>query len=398
MVCIYEDELYKNFLPLVYLRPVFELYCGRLKLYQKIKNWYPKEKIGLLVRPIISEITEEKHPNIPVNYFIEEKEFVKNEINLFISARAILNEKINPYGPEEIFIAPVAGNNKNEYDIVGFRVKDTRIKKLPINTQNILNWRLPKSKVNAIVTKYLWDFIEMNADELIKEFPTSRILGKISSKTIIIGDIKKLYVGQDAEIEAGAVIDLRPGPIYIDDYARVLALSKIIGPAYIGKNSIIDQAKISGGTTIGENCRISGEVESSIFQGYANKHHYGFIGHSYIGEWVNLGAGTTDSDLKNNYTTVKVKIGNKKIDTGKLKVGCFIGDHTKTAIGTMIPTGAVIGIFANVLMPAKSIPNFYWSKGKRWAFDKLIRTAKIVMSRRNVTMSQSYEDLIGNLF
>ncbi|MCX8014453.1 MAG: hypothetical protein N2748_00390, partial [candidate division WOR-3 bacterium] len=93
-----------------------------------------------------------------------------------------------------------------------------------------------------------------------------------------------------------------------------------------------------------------------------------------------------------------VKIGNKKIDTGKLKVGCFIGDHTKTAIGTMIPTGAVIGIFANVLTPAKSIPNFYWSKGKRWEFNKLIRTTKIVMSRRNVIMSQSYENLIGNLF
>ena len=418
-VYIYEDEFYKNFLPLVYLRPVCDLYCGRLSLYEKIKSLYPKENIGLLVRPILAEKTREKYPDLKVN------DNISNETSLFISARTILKQKIDVAGKEEVFT-----NKDNE--IIGFRVKKNRItdridriyKKGVITDKIILSWRLPKRQVNAISLKYLWDIIEINSNELINDFPGPRNLGKINDQAFILGDTKKLYLGRDAEIEAGAVIDLRQGPVYIDDNVKILALSKIVGPAYIGNNSIIDQAKITDGTTIGANCRVSGEVESSIFQGFVNKHHYGFIGHSYIGEWVNLGAGTTNSDLKNNYSSVKVQIGNKEINTGKIKVGSFIGDHAKTAIGTMIPTGAVIGIFANVLEVAtetrrtqrknlrdaesssaprpvrkgRNIPNFYWSKGKRWQLEKVIKTARIVMSRRNVMLTKNQEALINKIY
>lgn len=385
MIYIYEDDSYKNLLPLVYLRPVFELYCGRLSLYEKIKNFYPNDDICLLVRPVLRDLTQGKYPEIKVN------EIISNGMSLFISARAILHEKVDLTEKERVFA------DKNN-EIVGFCVENSRIRQFPITTKTILKWSLPQKHVNAISVKHLWDLIELNKQELVNDFYKSAIHGKFSPHAIIIGDISNLYLGVDADIEANAVIDLRSGPVYIDDNAKILALSKIIGPAYIGKNTIVDQAKITGGTTIGANCRISGEVESSIFQGFINKHHYGFIGHSYIGEWVNLGAGTTNSDLKNNYSTVKVKIGNKLIDSGQIKVGCFIGDHTKIAIGTMIPTGAVFGVFANVLESAKSLPNFYWSKGKRWQLDKAITTAKIVMSRRNIALTPNYEKLIREIY
>lgn len=386
MIFIYEDELYKNFLPLVYLRPVFNLYCGRLSLYQKIKRFYHNEKLNLLVRTLLESYVRENHSNGTVN------DIPKNDsITLFLSSRTILKQKIDVVGKEEIFI-----NKDNE--IIGFRVQNSRIKQIPINMRTILNWKLPKEQVSAISLKYLWDIIKINSQELINDFSGPRNLGKISNWAFILGDIKKLYLGRDAEIEAGAVIDLRQGPVYIDDNAKILALSKIVGPSYIGNNSIIDQAKITGGTAIGANCRVSGEVESSIFQGFVNKYHFGFIGHSYIGEWVNLGAGTTNSDLKNNYSTVKVKLGNKETDTGLIKVGCFIGDHVKTAIGSMIPTGAIIGVFANVLNTAKSVPNFYWSKGKRWQLEKAITAAKLMMSRRNITLDKSYETLIRKIY
>lgn len=385
MIFIYEDEFYENFLPLVYLRPIFNLYCGRLSLYEKIRKLYPKENIGLLARPLLSDLTKEKYHGIKVNEIDK-----SNDLSLFISARAILPEKIDITGKEEVFIS-------KDNDIVGFRVKNSRVKQFPINTKTILNWKLPKKQAKAISVKYLWDLVEFNHQELINDFPKNFPFPISNFQFFYMGDIKKLYLGHNVEIEPGAVIDLRQGPIYIDDNSKVLALSKIIGPVYIGKNTIIDMAKISG-STIGENCRIFGEVETSIFQGFVNKHHYGFIGHSYIGEWVNLGAGTTNSDLKNNYSTVKVKIGNKEIDTKQIKIGCFIGDHTKTAIGTMIPTGAVIGIFANVLDSAKSLPNFYWSKGKRGQLAKLITTAKLMMSRRNLTLSKSYETLIRKIY
>ncbi len=386
MIFLYEDELYKNFLPLVYLRPIFNLYCGRLSLYQKIRKLYHNEQLNFLVRPLLENYVQENYSNGTVN------DIPKNDsISLFISARTILKQNIDVAGKEEIFI-----NRENE--IIGFRVKNSRIKQIPINIRTILNWKLPKRQVNAISAKYLWNLIELNSQELISDFSSFKNLGKISKHAFIWGDIEKLYLGRDAEIEAGSVIDLRQGPIYIDDNVKVLALSKIVGPSYIGNNSIIDQVKITGGTTIGANCRVSGEVESSIFQGCINKHHYGFIGHSYIGEWVNLGAGTTNSDLKNNYSSVKVHLGKKEIDSGQTKVGCYIGDHSKTAIGTMIPTGAVIGIFANVLESSKLIRDFYWSKGKRWQIEQALNTAKSVMLRRDKILTRAEESLIRKLY
>jgi len=396
MICIYEDEHYRNFLPLVYFRPVFDLHCGRLSLFGKIKKLYQNETFGLLVRPLIAPITKEIYAHIKVNEITE-----PNALSLFLSARAILKHPIEVSEKEEIFVI-------DENDIIGFRVQNNRIidsigmiyTNETISENIIFDWQLPKRQVDAISVKYPWDLIRLNPQELVKDFAQPTILGTLSSDAFIIGDILNLYLGNGAEIERGAAIDLHPGPIYIDGNARILAQSKITGPAYIGKNTIIDHGKITA-STIGENCRVTGEVEDSIFQGFVNKHHYGFIGHSYVGEWVNLGAGTTNSDLKNNYSTIKVKLGNKNIDTGQMKVGCFIGDHAKTAIGTMIPTGAVIGMFANVFEPRanlKSVPNFCWSKGKRWQLEKAIATAKIVASRRNVVLTKTQEELINNIF
>ncbi|MBS4015451.1 MAG: hypothetical protein KGZ86_03345 [Candidatus Latescibacteria bacterium] len=385
MLYIYEDEFCKNFLPLVYLRPVSDLYCGRLSLYSKIKQFYPEAKINLLTSPLLADVTKEKYPNSLVNQVNKSE-----KLSLFISSRAILKQKITSTDKEEIFISE---NN----DIIGFYIKPSRIKQIPSSTKTILGWKLSQRKVQAISVKYLWDLVELNPQELTRDFTSPDMHGKFSPHAIIIGNISNLYLGNDTEIEANVVIDVRSGPIYIDDNAKILALSKITGPCYIGKNTIVDQAKISS-STIGENCRVSGEVEASILHRFVNKHHYGFIGHSYLGEWVNLGAGTTNSDLKNNYSTVKVKISNKKIDTGLTKVGCFIGDHTKTAIGTMIPTGAVFGIFANILESSQTVPNFYWLKARRWQINKAIETARIVMSRRNVKMTKAQENLIRKIY
>ncbi|MCX7785417.1 MAG: putative sugar nucleotidyl transferase [candidate division WOR-3 bacterium] len=386
MLYIYEDEYYQHFLPLVYFRSVADLFCGRFTLLEKYQRFYSEEKIGLLVRPILKPLLKEKYPELVINEFVSD-----DTMSLFLSSRAILKMRINISGDEEIFTNP-------QNEIIGFRVKNFRVKQIPINTKTIRKLKLPHREIPAISINYPWDLIVNNYQELINDFSNSAVLGKISEQAIIFGNPDKLYVGSGAEIEAGAVIDLRDGPVFIDEGAKILALSRINGPVYIGKNTIVDQGKISNGTTIGENCRVSGEIEASILQGFVNKHHYGFLGHSYLAEWVNLGAGTTNSDLKNNYSTVKVKIGKKTIDTQQLKVGCFIGDHTKIAIGVMIPTGAVWGILANVLTPAKSIPNFYWSEGKRWQLKKALTTVKIAMARRNIALSKNYAQLIQKLY
>lgn len=182
--------------------------------------------------------------------------------------------------------------------------------------------------------------------------------------SVVIYVPEKVLIEEGAEIEAGAVLDARLGPIYI------------------GKNSIVKpHSFLRGPVSIGPECRISGEVTISIFHGYSNKAHYGFIGHSYIGEWVNLGAGTTNSNLKNNYGTVKVQ----GVDSKQQLLGCFIGDYAKLGIGTLVTTGAVIGFGANVLggkVTPKYVPNFQWDEKTKYRLEDFLKAAEAMMGRR----------------
>ena len=131
-------------------------------------------------------------------------------------------------------------------------------------------------------------------------------------------------------------IDARQGPVLIDRGAVIHSFSRIEGPCYIGPQTWIMGAKIRAGTTLGPQCRIGGEVECAIVQGHAKKYHDGFLGHSYIGEWVNLAAATQSSDLRNDYGTIKVTVNGQRMSTGRTKVGSFIGDHTKSGLGVLL--------------------------------------------------------------
>ena len=178
----------------------------------------------------------------------------------------------------------------------------------------------------------------------------------------------------------------------------------IMGPAVIGKNSLIKAgSKIYGGTTIGPTCKVGGEVESSIILGFSNKQHDGYLGHSYLGEWVNLGADTNTSDLKNDYTSVKVTIESETFDTTSLFVGLLMGDHSKSAINTQFNTGTAVGISSNIFMsgfPPKWIPSFSWvgEDGLQlYRLDKAIEVAKTVAQRREVTLSAAEMALLEDL-
>jgi hypothetical protein len=142
----------------------------------------------------------------------------------------------------------------------------------------------------------------------------------------------------------------------------------------------------------GPECRVRGEIAMSVFMGFANKSHDGFIGHSVVGPWVNLGAGTTTSNLKNTYGPVRLEVDGERIETGRVNLGTLFGDHAKTAIGTMLATGTVVSAGANVFgtpTPPKYIPPFAWgsSGAERVSEDGFLRVAERVMARRNVTFS-----------
>jgi UDP-N-acetylglucosamine diphosphorylase/glucosamine-1-phosphate N-acetyltransferase len=193
--------------------------------------------------------------------------------------------------------------------------------------------------------------------------------------------------------------------VIIDNDVFIYPNSFIEGPCYIGASSKVKSgAAIYGNTSIGKVCKIGGEVEQSIFMDYSNKQHSGFIGHSYIGSWVNLGADTNNSDLKNNYSKIKIKFSAKEINTGVQFLGLMIGDHSKSAINTMFNTGTVVGYCCNIFsagFPDKFIPSFTWGGddlSKVYDISKALETARIVTGRRKIDFSSVDEKLFNLIF
>ncbi|MDH4130060.1 MAG: hypothetical protein OEV44_14985, partial [Spirochaetota bacterium] len=224
-------------------------------------------------------------------------------------------------------------------------------------------------------------------------------------KSCIIGDNKNILIHKNARIYPGVYFLCDNGRIVIDSNANIKPLSIIDGSCYIGKNALIETAKVGGGTSIFDFCKIGGEVENSIVLEMSNKHHEGFLGHSYVGSYVNLGALSCTSDLKNNYGDVTVTLKGKKVNTKSLKLGAFIGDHTKLGIGSLINTGSVIGLGCNLYseggMYPKEIPSFLWGGKipfKEYIFDKFIENCKKVLKRRNKILNNEEIKLFKKIY
>jgi UDP-N-acetylglucosamine diphosphorylase / glucose-1-phosphate thymidylyltransferase / UDP-N-acetylgalactosamine diphosphorylase / glucosamine-1-phosphate N-acetyltransferase / galactosamine-1-phosphate N-acetyltransferase len=216
---------------------------------------------------------------------------------------------------------------------------------------------------------------------------------------------EQIRIGDGCRIDHGAVLDARDGPIVIGPGTKIAPGTWVRGPFLCRRDCILLGGTIGEGSFLGPRCRVRGELEASTFLGRSNKAHDGFVGHSYIGEWVNLGALTTTSDLKNNYGPVHLEIDGRHVETKEMKVGSFIGDHAKTRIGTMLNTGSVIGLAANLFGDAslfpKWVPDFAWGIGpgvREYAIDKCIRTAETVMTRRGEKMTPALAEAIGIAF
>jgi len=232
-----------------------------------------------------------------------------------------------------------------------------------------------------------WDLVRRNP-ECIRE-DVAALWGEADDApdvTRIGGGVVSL--GEGAEIETGVYVDTRSGPVRLDRGVRVEGPARLIGPLFVGAGSRILGGHV-GASSIGPVCVVRGEVADSVMLGYVNKAHDGYIGHALLGRWVNLGAYTTNSDLKNNYRPVRVWTPEGDVDTGLLKVGCFLGDHVKTGIGTVLNTGTVIGAGTNVfggLMPPSVVPPFSWGLGpdlRDHKLDKFLSAAARAMARRD---------------
>lgn len=212
-----------------------------------------------------------------------------------------------------------------------------------------------------------------------------------------------IVLGEGVRIEPGVVIDTSGGPVWLDDGVTVRAFTRLAGPAYVGRGSTVLGGSLEE-VTIGSGCRIRGEFAESVCLGWVNKAHDGHIGHAYLGAWVNLGAETTNSDLKNNYGTVRLWTPSGEQDTGEIKVGCFLGDHVKTGIGTLLNTGTVVGAGSNLYgaaMPPKYVPAFSWGTGEdlvEYRVDKFLDVARRAMARRKVELTDGATDQLRRAF
>jgi UDP-N-acetylglucosamine diphosphorylase / glucose-1-phosphate thymidylyltransferase / UDP-N-acetylgalactosamine diphosphorylase / glucosamine-1-phosphate N-acetyltransferase / galactosamine-1-phosphate N-acetyltransferase len=242
----------------------------------------------------------------------------------------------------------------------------------------------------------VWDLIrhlsEMITDDLDRRVGTLDTVNGVEVGAAIVG-AHAAHVERGAIVDPYVVFDVSNGPVLVRRGAHVAPFTRLVGPCYIGENTQVGGGRIAA-TAIGEECRITGEVSMAVFLGHANKAHDGFVGHSYLGRWANLGASTVTSNLKNTYGTVALWTPRGMRDTGMQFLGSLIGDHAKTAIGTRLTTGSVIGAGANVFdvpMAPKVVPPFSWGAGRdapTYAVAKFLSVAERMMHRRQVTLTE----------
>ena len=267
-----------------------------------------------------------------------------------------------------------------------------------------------KQYSGAIVTvRNNWDIFLLNGDEIKKDAELVRPSIKpyaLSGTNVVIGDPANLLIDEGVNAEC-VVFNVTDGPIYIGKEALLMEGSMIKGPSAIGEHTMVKMgAKIYQGTTIGPYCRAGGEINNSVFFGYSNKSHDGFLGNAVLGEWCNLGADTNNSNLKNNYEKVKVWNYRQKsfIDSGLTFCGLFMGDHSKCAINTMFNTGTTVGVSANIFgsgFPRTFIPSFTWGGSQGFIdydIEKVLATARIVMGRRDVSLDAEDEKILRTIF
>ncbi|HYC49946.1 MAG TPA: putative sugar nucleotidyl transferase [Gemmatimonadaceae bacterium] len=251
---------------------------------------------------------------------------------------------------------------------------------------------------------HVWDLIAHLPAMLGPDIASlARPAFRMKREDVLRAGTHEVFIEPGGAVEPQVFFDCSAGPVLVREGATVQAFTRIVGPCVIGKHSQVGGDKIAT-CSIGDVCKVHGEVSTSIFIGHSNKGHDGFLGHSYLGRWVNLGAGTITSNLKNTYGHVAFWTPEGEMDSGMQFLGTFFGDHAKTGIGTSLNTGTVIGAAANVYgstMPPKMVPPFAWGDRTPYStyrMDKFLEVAKRMMERRHVELSSKMESMLTAAF
>lgn len=353
-LCVFEDAHVAGLDPLAAARPAFDLRCGLTTLLEKHLRAVRPTAVGALVRPYLARLTALDHPHYRVN----ESDWLAAGPAVLVNARWVPPPRFQL--PDDGPFMAVTG------DEVAYAVlaPDDLIDATPHTLDECLDrWRARLYTRPAVgrLAQHLWDLVEWNGEEIAADFAhlhRGDLPGRPSTLTLI-GPSDGLWVHETARVDPFVVADTSNGPVVIDRDAVVASFTRLEGPCHVGPRTQVFAANIRGGTSLGPNCRVGGEVSASVLIGHSNKAHDGYLGHSYVGEWVTLAAGTCTGDLRNDYADVRVTLDGRAIDTGRMKVGAFIGDHVKAGVGCKLDAGAAVGPFAQLIAGALPVvPGF----------------------------------------
>ena len=251
----------------------------------------------------------------------------------------------------------------------------------------------------------MWNILSHIPNTLLYEFDDYKNNYKPSDYSgVELINPENIHIGKNVKIQPTTLINAENGPIIIDSAVNIYGQTYLEGPLYIGKNCLVKPLTQIKNSAFGPMCKLGGEIDTVIIQGYSNKVHEGHLGDSFLGEWVNLGSGTQNSNLKNNYSSVNLELNNKTVETNKIHIGTFIGDHTKTAVGTKLNSGSVIGLgsmIATYDFPPKLINPFTWyinGEKRKVILDKFLKTTYHSMARRDKALTELEIDLLKKLY
>ncbi len=413
-IVVYEDFGWQRLLPLVYLRATAELVCGMDDLLGKVARLAQQARfrrapgsetkttrrfpsVQLWCRPALAELCAER-TGLAVNE-------VSVTGTLLLNGRGWWRSLPESESGEASWVG-VVGESSDVACIWADRRLAAELSPeilLDEARSRALLAGLPRRDVSQHVRlfNWPWEIVLANEEAIRRDWTLRRagrgeVHGRIDRGAYLLNPLE-IHVGAESRIKPCVVIDAEDGPVWVGRRVTILPHSYVQGPAYLGDGTLLQPGSVvHAGTTIGPRSKVGGEIEASIVHGFSNKQHDGFLGHSYVGSWVNIAADCINSDLKNTYGTVRVPINGREVDTGEMFVGMLVGDYSKAGINVSFPTGAVIGFCSSVFAPRspKFVPSFAWIDGDRvdrYDEQRGVALARKVMARRSCTMSAAEE-------
>lgn len=407
---VFEDSAWQRLLPLVYFRAVYELRCGMGTLLERLQRRVASDAAsavsGAWCRPVLAGLVTER-TGLPCNAPLDPQAGT-----LLLNGRGLWRRV--PRCERERPADPAADGAVSSWvgmageTIVAIATDSALAQRLTpdvlideLRLQAALAG-LPRRDLSDCVqvVDWPWQLVLANGEALREDWSEcaagGELAGRVGPGAYLLNETA-IRVGHGSRIKPCAVIDAEDGPVWIGRNVTILPHCYVQGPAWIGEGSLLQPgAIVHAGTAIGPRCKVGGEIESSIIQGFSNKQHDGFLGHSYIGSWVNIAADCINSDLKNTYGEVRVPINGREINSGEMFVGMFMGDFSKAGINVSFPTGAVIGFCSSVFAPRspKFVPSFAWLDGTqadRLDIERGLEVAGKVMARRQHILTEHEE-------